>query len=127
MDEVEAKVAVRIGAVVRRQRRALGLSQAELAERLGMSVDYVGLLERGERVPTVRMLMQMATGLGVPVAELLGAGPAVSYDGTAEAAALVASMGPDDREIALRILRALAYTADRAARAAEPSAPYRKR
>ena len=38
-----------VGAQIREQRVALALSQAELAERIGCSTDYVGRVERGEQ------------------------------------------------------------------------------
>lgn len=49
-----------------------GLSQEALGDQAGMSANYVGDTERGERNVSVRALWQLADGLGVPASELLG-------------------------------------------------------
>ena len=48
------------------------MSRAELAERAGISREYVRLLETGHCDPTVGMLQKIAKALKVKVAELLG-------------------------------------------------------
>lgn len=40
-------------------RKALGLTQAEFAERLGVSVGYVGHLETGVRKPSLKLAAQI--------------------------------------------------------------------
>jgi transcriptional regulator with XRE-family HTH domain len=54
-----------VGRNVRRLRIAAGLSQAELAERMGVDRAYVSGLELGQRNPTVLTLWHMAKALGV--------------------------------------------------------------
>ena len=77
MDNVEAKLAHRIGTAVRACRTKLGWSQAVLAERLDSSVEYVSLMERGQRLPSVVMLVRLAQILGVSAGSLLGEEKAV--------------------------------------------------
>ena len=48
------------------------MSRTELAERAGISREYVRLLETGRYDPTVGMLQKLAKALGVPLTELLG-------------------------------------------------------
>jgi transcriptional regulator with XRE-family HTH domain len=50
---------------VRRLRIAAGLSQAELAERMGVDRAYVSGLELGQRNPTIVTLWHVAEALGV--------------------------------------------------------------
>lgn len=59
------------GARVRKQRRALGLSQEQLAERVGIHFTYVGQVERGERNLGLNNVLRLARGLGVDPAELV--------------------------------------------------------
>jgi transcriptional regulator with XRE-family HTH domain len=60
-----------LGDAVRTLRRDRGLSQEALAELAGLSGNYVGDAERGERNITVRAIWRLADGLGVPASELL--------------------------------------------------------
>jgi len=64
-------VVIRLGKRVRALRREAGLSQEELAFRVGMKRSYVSDLERGTRNPSVRALARLADGLSVHPARLL--------------------------------------------------------
>jgi transcriptional regulator with XRE-family HTH domain len=68
-----------LGRTLRRLRRLADLTQEELAERAGVSVDVVRQLEQGRkhsaRLPTLHAL---ANGLGVELTTLLGDPPAVA-------------------------------------------------
>lgn len=59
------------GAVVRELREARGWTQEHLAERAEMNASYLGFVERGDNVPTLTIIIQIAEGLGVEVPELL--------------------------------------------------------
>ena len=59
------------GRQVRRRREAAGLSQEELAERTGVSRNYVGMIERGETNPTLLVLHDLASALGVSMGTLV--------------------------------------------------------
>lgn len=62
----------RFAANVRRLRARKKLSQKALAERTGVSVSYVSMLERGQRSPPLETIEKLARALGVPPATLLG-------------------------------------------------------
>jgi transcriptional regulator with XRE-family HTH domain len=57
---------------VRRLRAKKGLSQKALADKVGISVSYVSMLERGQRSPPLETVEKVAKALGVPPASLLG-------------------------------------------------------
>jgi transcriptional regulator with XRE-family HTH domain len=57
---------------VRQKRYALGLTLEQLAERSGLSPNYIGAIELGKRDPSLSTVRGLAVGLGVPVGELLG-------------------------------------------------------
>jgi transcriptional regulator with XRE-family HTH domain len=71
MDDLEKKLAARLGQAIRAQRTRLGLSQAELAESLDSSVEYVSLMERGQRLPALGTLVRAAKALDVAPGDLL--------------------------------------------------------
>lgn len=54
-----------VGQNVRRLRLAAGISQAELAERMGVDRAYVSGLEQGQRNPTVITLWHISKALNV--------------------------------------------------------------
>lgn len=55
----------RVGANVRRLRKAKRLSQEALAHEAGMSMRYLAGLERGEENPSLLFLVKLAEALGV--------------------------------------------------------------
>jgi transcriptional regulator with XRE-family HTH domain len=59
------------GAVVRRRRRALGLSQKKLGERCGLTQEYISGIERGTRNPTLKSIWTLAEGLDASAGALL--------------------------------------------------------
>ena len=63
-----------IGSRVREERRRLELTQEELAERVGLSTNYIAHLERGSRGASLETLEKVAGLLEVPVASLFVAG-----------------------------------------------------
>lgn len=56
---------------VRARRNALGLTQDQLAERAGLSTNYIARLEIGLRTPSMATLKSLARALDVQIADLL--------------------------------------------------------
>lgn len=61
----------KFGQKMQKVRQSSGITQEELAARLGMHRTYIGLIERGERNPTIRTLYKIAKALRVSASELL--------------------------------------------------------
>jgi transcriptional regulator with XRE-family HTH domain len=53
------------GAVVRRLREERGWTQEQLAEHAEMNASYLGFVERGDNVPTLTIIIQIAEGWGL--------------------------------------------------------------
>jgi transcriptional regulator with XRE-family HTH domain len=56
------------GRRLRQIRDESGKTQEAFAEQIGMSVDFLSLIERGRNVPSFKKLARMASGLRRPVA-----------------------------------------------------------
>jgi transcriptional regulator with XRE-family HTH domain len=61
-----------LGAVIRAQRTARGLSLRELAEATGVSNAYLSQLERGRHEPSLTVLSAVGRALGLSLESLLG-------------------------------------------------------
>lgn len=75
MTEDDTALALRLGNALRRHRVERGWTQARLAEAAEISVNHVSYIERGERLPSVPMLVQLARALRITSSELLGETP----------------------------------------------------
>lgn len=54
-----------IGENIRRFRLAKKMRQEDLAERVGLSCNYIGMIERGEKVPSLDSFINLVNALGV--------------------------------------------------------------
>jgi transcriptional regulator with XRE-family HTH domain len=61
------------GANVRTYRKALGISQAKLAELAGTATNYLAMIELGKKFPSATMIERIAAALGRDPLELFGA------------------------------------------------------
>ncbi len=60
-----------LGILVRGRRRAINLTQADIAERVGVSRASIANIEAGEQTVSVAMLLRIAAGLDMPVEDFL--------------------------------------------------------
>ena len=67
----DEKIKGQIGANIAERRKAAGMTQAGLAEKINYSDKAVSKWERGESVPDVLTMMQLAQLFGVTVNDLL--------------------------------------------------------
>ena len=56
-----------IGTLLRKRRVQLGLSQTELAARLGMSRTHLSLIEHGHKLPHIKLVAALADALGIEI------------------------------------------------------------
>ncbi len=65
-----AQVGERLGKRVRELRKQLSCTQEDLAHRARISVSFLSMVERGERLPRLETLATLADALGVSISEL---------------------------------------------------------
>lgn len=63
-----------VGAMVRHHRERTGITQAELGDWVGKSMETVGRIERGATAPSLALLEKLAEALHVDPRDLLGVG-----------------------------------------------------
>lgn len=51
------------GLAIRRRREEIGISQAQLADMTGCATNTIGYIERGEKTPSVSMLIRVADAM----------------------------------------------------------------
>ncbi len=69
------KLATRLGESARAARQRLGLTQEDVAERIGIATEVYGRLERGNMLPSVPTFRKLCSVLGMSADEALGLSP----------------------------------------------------
>ena len=67
---MEKNIEIVFGAVVRRYREQLGLSQEEFADQAGIHRTYVSSIERGKVQVSIGIAQKLAVTLGVPLSKI---------------------------------------------------------
>ncbi|OIO44546.1 MAG: hypothetical protein AUJ41_02715 [Candidatus Pacebacteria bacterium CG1_02_43_31] len=66
-----AKLPKVLGKKVQRYRKKTGMSQEEVAHKVGISRAYMGYIEQGRNIPSLEVLQKVAKVLKVKLNELL--------------------------------------------------------
>ena len=69
-----ASLEEQVGAQVKHHRKLAGLTQAQLAERVGRQTGAITRIETGEAAPTFETLASLADALGVEIRDFFGVG-----------------------------------------------------
>ncbi|MBJ6760198.1 helix-turn-helix transcriptional regulator [Myxococcaceae bacterium JPH2] len=80
---MEQRLATIIGNAVRAARQRLELTQADVAERVGIATEVYGRLERGHMLPSVRTLRKLCLVLNASSDVLLGLSATTTVEGSA--------------------------------------------
>lgn len=86
---------LRFGSNIRRLRRAAGLTQQELADKVGCTNVAISAFERGSSMPSVTSVADIAAGLGVGYGVLFDEPLAVAEHAVSEVRAKVRRLGYD--------------------------------
>jgi len=100
----------KIGLGIRELRKAQGLTQEQLAEKADISYKYLGQIERGEINPGIINLFKIASGLALPIKEIVSIDMESASEESLlqkEILGLLAGKMPDDLKKALKVLRAV--------------------
>lgn len=98
---------IEFGREIRRRREAQGLTLEQLADRAGLTPNYIGTIENGKRDPSLSTVNSLASGLRISPAELFGGIKELSPSAM-EAGLLFDVTQGEIQEAVLRILRSTA-------------------
>lgn len=96
----------KIGIMIREKRNSQHLTQEELAEKVNLSTEMIGQIERGETMPSVENLDAIIQELGIDPRSLFGDSPLSSTE-LAELYMIVSRMNPNQQHLLLKIARAI--------------------
>ena len=97
-----------IGKRIRKFREAKGWRQEDFAERVGLSVTYTGMIERGEKVPKLETFITIANALEVSADLLLSDVLSTGYTvKSSEMTEEIASLPPAERDRIYSVVRAM--------------------
>lgn len=98
-----------IGKAARRARVSLGLTQEDVAERIGVSIEFYSRIERGAALPGLETFIAIALALQVGTDKLLG----LTEDEEAQRLIKEYSVPPpDDKPLVKRMIRRLRTAPD---------------
>lgn len=86
-----------IGQSISKKRLSKGLTQAQVAEKIGVSNDAISRMERGTIMPTIKRLNQLATLFDCQTAELLQQSSPLISDQSQYVYELLAQLDDTDR------------------------------
>lgn len=100
-----------IGKRIRAARENRGWRQEEFAEKIGLSVTYTGMIERGEKVPKLETFIRIANVLEVSADQLLADVLKVGYNiKSSMLSEKIEKLSQQEREQIYRVLDAMLNT-----------------
>lgn len=87
MTQAEQQLACEIGLILQRLRRDKGWTQKALAQRVagGVNLTYIGKIERGDQLPSLKILLRLSYALDVSVGDFFYPPMAPTKDATSPA------------------------------------------
>jgi transcriptional regulator with XRE-family HTH domain len=102
------QLAVLVGRAISRQRMHCGLTQEEVAERLGIGTEAVSRIERGIVIPNIARLLELAEIFGCGAADLLGEVSPLADDQARRISRLLEPLAQPDQRLVLNLVESLA-------------------
>lgn len=87
------------------RRKELGLTQAQLAEKLGVETETLSRFERGKNLPSLATLEKLANLLLVSVADLLAEQPKVANDEALVITSWLGGLCPADKQFVFDVMK----------------------
>lgn len=102
------RLAELVGKAIAKSRAASGLTQEQVAERLGIGNEAVSRMERGLVMPTVSRIFELADIFRCEAADLLTESSGRASDQAKQVGQLLAKLSHNDRSLILEVVERLA-------------------
>ena len=94
-----------IGENIRKYRKANNMRQEDLAEKTELSANYIGMIERGEKLPSLETFINIANALDVSADMLMYGLVAKSEESkSSELSEKIASLSKEDKQKVFEII-----------------------
>lgn len=104
----ELSLGKRLGVNIAACRKALGLTQDYVAQRLGVEIETISRIERGVTLPSLKTLTALAQELSTSAQDLLGDEPSIAQEADLEGVAIMLrKLNEDDRLYVIDTTKAL--------------------
>jgi transcriptional regulator with XRE-family HTH domain len=116
-DEIETpdkQLAKRVGSIIAGIRKARGLTQAQLAERMSIEKETISRVETGVISPTLGRLAQLAKILDCEMADFLRIKPPELEDHAASLAGRMEDLSDSQRDLMVRLFSRISLSISRA-------------
>lgn len=107
VDKHRSSLAARLGKNIMRGRKALGLTQEQMAMELKVEPETISRFERGATLPSIPTLERIAAILGTTMGELLEEGEPRQFTEAEQLAVLLRPLSDSGRALAREILEKL--------------------
>ncbi|HKS77040.1 MAG TPA: helix-turn-helix transcriptional regulator [Terriglobales bacterium] len=102
MSKYTGTVEERLGKAIARERAALGLTQEELAQAIGVQQETISRFERGAVLPPLQRLIQLADVFDIPLDNLVRGTTNRASDDGLEITNILKKLNPESREFVRR-------------------------
>ena len=106
-EQREEALARKVGKAIADRRKAVFMTQEDLALTLGVGIEAISRIERGVVMPSINRLVEVAEALDCPVQNLLNVGSDRAVDYGIQLTKLMDQLKPKDREVLISVVEQL--------------------
>ena len=103
----DSNINTSLGAVIREHRKQKGLTQAQLADMVGLSTRHIGKLEDGTYMPKLCTYMNISKVLEFDIEEVQTLNKYAPREGEAKILSLLKEMNTEELKLSYKVLKAL--------------------
>jgi transcriptional regulator with XRE-family HTH domain len=104
----EVALAKKVGNAIADRRKLVALTQDDLAQKVGVGIEAISRMERGQIMPSITRLVEVADALECPVQDLLLVGSDRVMDYGINLTSKLGQLTTQDRDLVLDIVDKLA-------------------